>query len=293
MKINEACKRTGLSERAIRFYVEKGLITPKSQIINGRTTTEYSEADIELLRDIATLRNAEFSIADILAMQSSEEDVCRIIQKHCVELEQEQISREELLLELKEISKRQPISWRKLAGILSQKRDDYHWQGIRIPEEQTEVYETDKTSIWDRMKRVVKWGVLAFFIVLVIFVFAYDKHNNKILTSKFSIDEVVVEQKWTRNDNYYVSVYSMRPDSDMEEYFKSPRTMQTGAREYYEAIQITGEAYDTIEIRIEIPYADAREEGILDKDGKIVIEKVLAVDRIVRDYCFIERIDND
>lgn len=293
MKINEACKRTGLSERAIRFYVEKGLITPKSQIINGRTTTEYSEADIELLRDIATLRNAEFSIADILAMQSSEEDVCRIIQKHCVELEQEQISREELLLELKEISKRQPISWRKLAGILSQKRDDYHWQGIRIPEEQTEVYETDKKSIWDRMKRVVKWGVLAFFIVLVIFVFAYDKHNNKILTSSFSIDEVAVEQKWTRNDNYYVSVYSMRPDSDMEEYFKSPRTMQTGAREYYEAIQITGEAYDTIEIRIEIPYADAREEGILDKEGKIVIEKVLAVDRIVRDYCFIERIDND
>ena len=293
MKINEVCKRTGLSERAIRFYVEKGLLTPKSQIINGRTTTEYSEADIELLRDIAALRNAEFSIADILAMQSSDEDVCKIIQKHCDELEQEQISREELLLELKEISKRQPISWRKLAGILSQKRDDYHWQGIRIPEEQTEVYETDKTSIWDRMKRVVKWGVLVFFIVLVIFVFAYDKHNNKILTSKFSIDEVVVEQKWTRNDNYYVSVYSMRLDSDMEEYFKSPRTMQTGAREYYEAIQITGEAYDTIEIRIEIPYADAREEGILDKDGKIVIEKVLAVDRIVRDYCFIERIDND
>lgn len=110
MKINEACKRTGLSERAIRFYVEKGLLTPKSQIINGRTTTEYSEVDIELLRDIAALRNAEFSIADILVMQSSDEDVCRIIQKHCDELEQEQMLRDELLKELKEISKRDAIS---------------------------------------------------------------------------------------------------------------------------------------------------------------------------------------
>ena len=58
MRINEACKRTGLSERAIRFYVEKGLLTPKSQVINGRTTTEYSETDIEILREIAALRNS-------------------------------------------------------------------------------------------------------------------------------------------------------------------------------------------------------------------------------------------
>ena len=292
MKINEACKRTGLSERAIRFYVEKGLLEPKSQIINGRTTIEYSEADIEVLRDIATLRNAEFSIADILAMQSSVEDVGTIIKKHCDELQQEQMLRQELLRELKEISNRQNISWRKLSAILSQKREDYQWQGMRIPEEETEVYETDKKSIWHRMKRVVKWGVLVFFIALVIFVFAYDKHNNKILTSYFTIDQVVVEQKWTRDEDYYLSVYTLHSDSDVEEYFKSPRTMQTGAREYYEAMQITGEAYDTFEIRVEIPYADAREEGILDKDGKIVIEKVLAVDRIVRDYCFIEQIEN-
>lgn len=292
MKINEACKRTGLSERAIRFYVEKGLLTPKSQIINGRTTTEYSEADIELLRDIAALRNAEFSIADILAMQKADEDVCRIIKKHCAELEQEQMLRDELLKELKEISKRDAISWRKLSAILAQKRDDYQWQGMRIPEEESEVYETDKKSIWDRMKRVVKWGVLVFFIVLVIFVFAYDKHNNKMLTSYFTIDDVVVEQKWTRDEDYYLSVYALHPDSEEEEYFKLPRTMQTGAREYYEAMQITGEAYDTFEIRVEIPYADAREEEILDENGDIVIEKVLAVDRVVRDYCFIEQIEN-
>lgn len=182
---------------------------------------------------------------------------------------------------------------RKLSAILAQKRDDYQWQGMRIPEEESEVYETDKKSIWDRMKRVVKWGVLVFFIALVLFVFAYDKHNNKILTSYFTIDQVVVEQKWTRDEDYYLSVYALHPDSEEEEYFKSPRTMQTGAREYYEAMQITGEAYDTFEIRVEIPYADAREEEILDENGDIVIEKVLAVDRVVRDYCFIERIDND
>jgi len=292
MKINEVCKRTGLSERAIRFYVEKGLLTPKSQIINGRTTIEYSEADIKVLKDIATLRNAEFSIADILAMQKADENVCSIIKKHCAELEQEQESREALLFELKEILKRQHISWGKLSSILSQKGDDYQWQGIRIPEEELEAFEDEKKNFWDGIKGIAKWGVLIFFIALVIFVFAYDKHNNKILTSSFTVDEVVVEQKWTRGEDYYLSVYTLRPDSDIEEYFRSPRTIQTGAREYYEAMQITGESYDTFEIRVEIPYADAREEGILDSNGNIVIEKVLAVERIVRNYCFIEQIEN-
>lgn len=292
MKINEACKRTGLSERAIRFYVEKGLIAPKSQVINGRTTTEYSEADIEVLKDIATLRNAEFSIADILAMQKTDDNVCSIIKKHCMELEQEQASREALLLELKEITKRQHISWRKLSSILSQKRNDYQWQGMRMQEEESEVLDSDKKTFGDGIKGIARWGVFIFFVVLVIFVFAYDKHNNKLLTSNFTIDEVMVEQKWTRDNDYYLSVYALRPDSDVEEYFKSPRTMQTGAREYYEAIQITGEAYNAFEIRIEISYADAREEGILDSDGNIVIEKALAIDRVVRDYCFIERIKN-
>ena len=177
--------------------------------------------------------------------------------------------------------------------MISQKGDDYQWQGMRVAEEESEATESDKKNFGNGIKRLGKWGVLIFFIVLVIFVFTYNKHNNKILTSYFTIDEVVVEQKWTRNEDYYVSVYSMRPDSDVEEYFKSPRTMQTVAREYYEAMQITGEPYDTFEIRVEIPYADAREEGILDKNGNIVIEKALGIDRVVRDYCFIERIDNN
>ena len=292
MKIKEVCKRTGLSERAIRFYVEKGLLTPKSQVINGRTTMEYGEADIEVLKDIATLRNAEFSIADILAMQSSDEGVCGIIQKHCVELEREQVLREELLQDLKEVAKRDTISWRKLSSILSQKKGDYQWQGMRIPEEESEAFEPEKKNFWDGLKGIAKCGVLIFFIVLVIFVFAYDKHNNKMLTSYFTIDEVVVEQKWTRGEDYYLSVYTLHPDSDEEECFKSPRTMQTGAKEYYEAIQITGEPYDALEIRIEIPYADAREEEILDENGNIVIEKVLVIDRVLRDYCFIEKIDD-
>ena len=87
-------------------------------------------------------------------------------------------------------------------------------------------------------------------------------------------------------------MYSLQQDLDEEEFFKSPRTLQTGAREYYEAMQITGEAYDSFEIRIEISYADAREEGILDKNGDISIEKALEIDRVVRDYCFIEKINN-
>ena len=290
MKINEVCKKTGLTERAVRFYVEKGLLTPKSQVVNGRTTTEYSDADIELLKDISALRNAEFSIADILAMQKSDEDVCMIIQKRCSELEKEQASRDELIWELKELSKRGPISWRKVSAVLSQKREHYNWQGMQLSEEET--YEANEKNIWDVMKRIMQLGVVIFFIALVIFVFVYNSHNHKMLMTSFTVDEVVVEKKWKRDNAYYLSIYTRYSDSKIEEYFEKPRTMQMGAREYYEAMQITGEAYDSFKIRIEIPYADAREENILDKGGNIEIEKALTIDRIVRDYCFIERIEN-
>lgn len=293
MKINEACKRTGLSERAIRFYVEKGLLEPKSQIINGRTTVEYSEDDIEILIDISTLRKAGFSIADILAMQNSTDNVCDIITKHCSVLEQEQIFREELIQQLNEISKRGNISWTKLSNILFQNTREYTEQSICIPLEETEVFKTEKKSFWDGLKRVLKWGVLLFFVALVIFVFAYNKHNNEILTSSFSVCEVVVEKKWRRHENYYVSVYSLYSEDGIEAYFKSPRTIQTGSREYYEAFQIGDEPYDSFEVWIEIPRADAKEEEILDEKGNILIEKVLDSERLARDYCFIKRIDNN
>lgn len=69
MKIKEVCERTGLTERTVRFYMQKGLIAPKGELRNGREYSEFFEADVEMLQAVATLRELSFSIDEILTMQ--------------------------------------------------------------------------------------------------------------------------------------------------------------------------------------------------------------------------------
>ena len=65
MKMKEVCERTGLTERTIRFYVEKGLLSPSCTFQNGREYRDYSPEDIQTLNRIAALRRAGFSIEEI------------------------------------------------------------------------------------------------------------------------------------------------------------------------------------------------------------------------------------
>ena len=68
MKIKEVCGATGLTERAIRFYVQEGLVSPRSQRRGGRTWLDFSETDLQRLRSVAILRKAGFTLEEIRSM---------------------------------------------------------------------------------------------------------------------------------------------------------------------------------------------------------------------------------
>lgn len=68
MKMKDVCKATGLSERAVRFYVQEQLVIPQSQRRSGRTWLDFSEEDVKRLRAIAVLRKAGFTIEEIRSM---------------------------------------------------------------------------------------------------------------------------------------------------------------------------------------------------------------------------------
>ena len=68
MKMKEVCTATGLTERAVRFYVQEQLVTPQAQRRGGRTWLDFSEADVERLKAIATLRKAGFTVEEIRSM---------------------------------------------------------------------------------------------------------------------------------------------------------------------------------------------------------------------------------
>ena len=60
MKIKEVIAQTGLTDRAIRLYIENGLVTPENQkSYTGRNNYNFTQADIDCLEQIAMLRKAK------------------------------------------------------------------------------------------------------------------------------------------------------------------------------------------------------------------------------------------
>ena len=79
MKIKTVCEKTGLTEKAIRFYIKEGLIYPS--IVEGfrRNSYEFSEENVADLCDISILRSAGFSIDSIKMMRSNPEKTYQLV----------------------------------------------------------------------------------------------------------------------------------------------------------------------------------------------------------------------
>lgn len=90
MRIKEACALTGLTERAVRLYVSKGLCTPGQK--GGYM--DLSERDIRRLRDIGCLRRLGFSIEQIGRMCEEPERINEMLFERTAEA-REAIGREQ------------------------------------------------------------------------------------------------------------------------------------------------------------------------------------------------------
>ena len=99
MKIKDVIAETGLTDRAIRLYIENSLVSP-SCIENyaGRKNIEFSEEDVEALKNVATLRKAGFSINEIKLMSSGQVP-CRETLEGFIEKTSERIESDKAIIE--------------------------------------------------------------------------------------------------------------------------------------------------------------------------------------------------
>lgn len=82
MKISEVCERTGLTRRTVRFYMEKGLLSPETEYRNGKDFRDFSEEDVRLLKAISVLRGLEISVDDIGSLIGGEITSERLLEKY-------------------------------------------------------------------------------------------------------------------------------------------------------------------------------------------------------------------
>lgn len=80
-KMKQVCQMTGLTEKAIRIYMDQKLVTPQIEEGIHRNAYFFSEEDVERLRDILALRNAGFSIAEIKQMLENPEMLSLLIEE--------------------------------------------------------------------------------------------------------------------------------------------------------------------------------------------------------------------
>lgn len=82
MKIKQVCEQTGLTARAVRFYCERGLVHPAVYSANARNYYEFSSENVQMLRRICILRQADFSLDEIEQMMRAPQQMMAVVRSH-------------------------------------------------------------------------------------------------------------------------------------------------------------------------------------------------------------------
>ena len=121
MLINEVCKITGLTKKAVEYYEEKGLINPQVEENGYR---RFSSEDMARLKEISLLRKLGLSVSEIRSVLNSENkraSLAKVKYRKDLELlqynkKQELLSRliegediEKIMGQLEELEKKQTI----------------------------------------------------------------------------------------------------------------------------------------------------------------------------------------
>ena len=103
MKMKDVIEQTDLTDRAIRLYMENGLVSPLcSENYAGRKNIEFSESDVEALKNVATLRKAGFSIGEIKLLKLGDVP-CRKTVKEFIEKTTTRIESDKAVVEKLEL----------------------------------------------------------------------------------------------------------------------------------------------------------------------------------------------
>lgn len=174
MKMKEVVARTGLSEKTIRFYEDKGLVTPKKEWRNGRTYHEFSEQNVETLNAIIQLREAQFSLGEILSIQNDPSTLPEVLEAYRQRIRQESsnMAKFSTIADALDSSKIDSLQTLYYTIRVESKRNHAYVPKVNFgrfdPEEDFEIQKTHATKYMDRSIHPSLWiiGILSFLLLL-------------------------------------------------------------------------------------------------------------------------------
>ncbi len=156
MKIKDVIAQTGLTDRAVRLYIENGLVAPENQkTYSGRNNFDFSDADIERLKQIALLRKADFSLEQIKVLQAGGEAARKVLQDYLSNKQNLVADGQRILEALKGFPEDMPVTMETVCGKL---RESVESKAVpkadRVP---------SKGERWEKwLMRIISAGFLFF-----------------------------------------------------------------------------------------------------------------------------------
>ena len=187
MKMKEVLEKTGLTDRAVRLYIENSLVAPSiEESYSGRKNIEFSAEDVQCLKNIALLRKIGFSIPDIKAISQGGENTKTIIENFIQE-KQNSIEHDTLVVSLlQKISFENVLSIESLCTQLESVAENKEVPKEDLQLSWIEKLETKGIDFWGIINIVA--AILAEILFVVFFIvgrvhFIFTAENTKIFLS--------------------------------------------------------------------------------------------------------------
>ena len=120
MKMKDVIAKTGLTDRAIRLYIENGLVSPSyRESYTGRRNIDFTEEDVEELSNIAILRKAGFSISEIKELRVDEQSCRRVLNEFMMKTSERIRNDKEVLEKLEAIAVSETVTIKTICQSLN------------------------------------------------------------------------------------------------------------------------------------------------------------------------------
>ncbi len=156
MKIKEVISKTGLTDRAIRLYIENGLVTPNNEkSYTGRNNYNFTQSDVEVFEQIALLRKADFSLEQIKILKLGGESAKEVLIAYLNDKKESVVTGQKIVDALKDIPQQEIVTI------------DYVCEKIKDSFEQTPLPDADIKP--PKAEKIEKWIMRSIAIILLAF----------------------------------------------------------------------------------------------------------------------------
>jgi len=166
LKIKEVIAATGLTDRAIRLYIDNGLVLPENQkSYTGRNSYNFTQADIDCLNQIATLRKADFSLEQIKRLKLGGESAQKALLEYLNAKRESVVTGQKIVDALKDFPAREAVTMESVCVKIKESIEN-----TPLPEADKKETKGEKVEKWLMRSAAIiiltVWGLLGYGVLL-------------------------------------------------------------------------------------------------------------------------------